>query len=195
MERSDRLAFLRPGPLGVAVAFAVAVSHPTEAQVLPLEEALRLAFPTADTVQRRTAYLDQGQLALISDVSGSDVEPPPGVVAYYVAFEGGNPAGVAYFDAHRVRTLDQVLMIVVGADDRVRRIETVSFREPPEYEAPKRWLELFRQRALNPDLSLKGDIPNLTGATLTARAVTQAVRRVLALHEVISPLNPGAGDP
>lgn len=172
----------------VLVAAAVAVAVPAGAQVLTQDQALALAFPDAEEIQRRTAYLDEAELERVRALAGEGAGTPSGVVTHYVAMRGGVPVGVAYFDAHRVRTLDQVLLVAVGPGERVVRVETVRFREPPEYEAPEGWLALFRGRALGPELSLKGEIPAMTGATLTARAVTGAVRRVLALHRVVDPL-------
>lgn len=160
------------------------------AQTLSQDEALRLAFPGAD-IQRRTAYLDAGQLSRASELAGSEAEVESGVVTYYVAARGGVHVGVAYFDAHRVRTLPEILMIVVGADHRIKRIEVVRFSEPPEYLPPGGWLGQFTDRALDADLSHKRGIANITGATLTARAVTSASRRVLALHQVIAPFQGG----
>ena len=95
--------------------------------------------------------------------------------------------GVAYFDVHRVRTLSEVLMVAVGTDDRISRIEVLQFQEPPDYRPPERWLRRFRGSALDRQLSLKGSVANLTGATLTADAVTDSARRMLALHRVIRP--------
>jgi hypothetical protein len=182
------MAFLRILIRGAAViVLAAAPVLPARAQVLTQAEALTLAFPDAEEIQRRTAFLDDDQLTRIGELAGPGVDPPSGIVTHYVALSGGEPVGVAYFDSHRVRTLNQVLMIVVGSDNRVQRVETVSRQEPPEYEAPSGWMELFHDRELDPDLSLKGEIPTLTGATLTARAVTDAVRRVLAVHQVIQP--------
>lgn len=157
------------------------------AQAATQEEALRLAFPGAD-VQRRTAYLDDAQLARAAELAGGKAAVESAVVTYYVATKGGTPLGVAYFDAHRVRTLPEVLMIVVDADHKVRRVEVVRFSEPPEYAPPEGWLAQFSGRSLDPELSHKRGIANITGATLTARAVTAATRRVLALHRVIAPL-------
>lgn len=172
-----------------ALALFVTVAAPTAAvtQSLTQDEALALAFPGAE-FERRTAFLDDAQLARAQELAGPGVEVESGVVTHYVALRDGSPVGVAYFDAARVRTLPQVLMIVVGPDDRIVRIETVSFREPPEYRAPGGWLELFQGRALDEALSLKGEIPNMTGASLTSSAVTGAARRALALHQVIDPL-------
>ena len=110
------------------------------------------------------------------------------MVTYYVARRDGRPVGVAYFDAHRVRTLPEVLMIVIAPDARVMRVETVAFREPPEYRAPDGWLNLAADRATNREVDA---LPNIGGATLTANAVKGAVRRTLALHDVIQPLGNG----
>ena len=173
--------------VSVAAAALLLPATPLFGQTITQDEALALAFPAA-TLERRTAYLDDAQLTSAATLAGDGVPIESGVISYYVALESGAPVGLAYFDAHRVRTLPEVLMIVVGADDRVRRVETVRFREPPEYRAPDGWLRLFDDRVLDGDLSLRAGIPNMTGATLTSRAVTAAVRRVLALHAVIDPL-------
>jgi Na+-translocating ferredoxin:NAD+ oxidoreductase RnfG subunit len=153
---------------------------------LTQNEALELAFPGAE-LERITAFLEPAQTARAGELAGSGVEVRSSVVTMYLARRSGNPVGVAYFDAHRVRTLPQVLMIVVGVDGRVARVETVSFQEPPEYGPPGGWLRLFEDRELDNDLAQRRGIPNITGATLTAGAVTRAVRRVLALHDVIDP--------
>ncbi|MDT8340691.1 MAG: hypothetical protein RQ751_04190 [Longimicrobiales bacterium] len=181
--------------LTLASALAPAGGAAPLAAQLTQQEALALAFPAADSVERRTAYLDDEALERVRALAGPGVEVPSGVVTYYVASRTGKPLGVAYFDAHRVRTLPEVLMIVVDPAGEVRRIETVSFREPPEYRAPDGWLRQIEGRPLEDDLSLKRDIPNLTGATLTAQAAVAAARRVLALHAVIAPLAPGAREP
>jgi hypothetical protein len=79
-------------------------------------------------------------------------------------------------------------MIVVTPEARIERIEILSFKEPPEYLVPDSWLQQIVGRELTDELSMKGSIVNMTGATLTARAITRASRRVLALHRVIDPL-------
>ena len=158
------------------------------------QEALRLAFPEPATIERRTAFLDEADLARASDLAGPDVEVDQRVVTYYVGLEGDRPLGVAYFDAHRVRTLPEVLMIVVTPASRIERIEILKFLEPPDYIVPDSWLGQFDERELTDDLSVKRSIVIMTGATLTSRAITSAARRVLALHRVIDPLAPGAGE-
>jgi hypothetical protein len=107
-----------------------------------------------------------------------------------VARKDGAVVGTAYLDVHRVRTLKEALMVVVGSDHRVRRIEILAFAEPADYLPRGSWYAQFVGRRLDGELNLKHGIRGITGATLTARATTSAVRRVLALHEVL-----GADDP
>jgi len=158
---------------------------------LTLPEALEAAFPKPAQVERRTAFLSPEDLAAIGQEAGPDVPVTQRVITYYVATRGGQAAGVAYFDSHRVRTFNEVLMIVVEPDDRIRNIEVLRFAEPPEYHANERWLRQFEGVALAPELSLKGSIANLTGATLTSNATVRAARRVLAIHHRIHSFDQG----
>ncbi|MDX1579946.1 MAG: FMN-binding protein, partial [Gemmatimonadota bacterium] len=108
----------------------------------------------------------------------------------------GEALGVAYFDAHVVRTLREVLMVVLTPAAEIERIEVLDFDEPGEYRPPEGWLDEFR--GLGPDdrVSTKGDVVNITGATLTSQAVARAARRVMALHRIIDPIgddDPGSG--
>lgn len=172
----------------VVVMVSMAATAPgAGAQSLTQDEALALAFPGAE-LERRTAYLGDAELDRASRLAGSDVTVESSVVTYYVALDDGTPVGVAYFDVHRVRTLPEVLMVVVGTDGRITRVESVSFHEPPEYRAPAGWLRQFEGGTLDDDLSVRGSIANLTGASLTAAAASRAARRTLALHAVIDPL-------
>jgi hypothetical protein len=158
--------------------------RPLDAKVfLTVDEALKLAFPDCK-MERRTAYLTAEQLRRARELAGTEV--PSALLTYYTATRGGRPAGTAYFDTHRVRTLPETLLVVVDPQGKVERIEVVSFREPEEYLPRAAWYEQFQDEALDRDLQLKRDIRPVTGATLTARATTSAVRRVLALHQVLS---------
>lgn len=166
-----------------------ALPCPSGAQAVTQDEAIREAFPQADSVVRRTAYLSEAQLARARASAGRGVEIESEIVTHYVAVKDGIPVGVAYFDAHRVRTLPEVLMIAVGTDHRIHRVQVLRFSEPPEYRPPDRWLARFVGRILDADLSERRGIDGITGATLTTRAVTSAARRVLALHAAIAPFS------
>lgn len=159
-------------------------SAPAAAKVfLTVEEALALAFPDC-RVERRTAFLTPEEVARARQLAG--VEVPSALQTYYVARREGKPAGTAYFDTHRVRTLPETVMVVVDPDGRVARVEVLSFREPEDYLPRDAWYGQFEGKALDGELDTKRGVRPVTGATLTTRATTAAVRRVLALHQVIA---------
>jgi hypothetical protein len=176
---------------GACLALAVEGGGRVDAQELTQEQALRLAFPPPARVERRTAYLDDSHLGRARTLAGREAEIESTVVSYYVGFQGDQPIGAAYFDSHRVRTLPEVLMIVVDPAGRLRKVELMRFAEPPEYSPPARWLSQLVGRVLDDDLSERRGIAGITGATLTTRAVARAARRVLALHQVIDPFDAG----
>jgi len=162
----------------------LAAAASAEAKVfLTQEEALKLAFPGA-AVERRTAFLTEAQRREARRLSG-DAELPAALATYYAATKEGAPVGTAYFDTHRVRTMPETIMVVVEPSGAVARIEVLSFQEPEEYLPRPRWYAQFSGKPLDDDLSMKRAIRPVTGATLTARATTEAARRVLALHRVL----------
>jgi hypothetical protein len=147
-----------------------------------VEEALGEAFPGC-AIERRTAFLTEHQRARITELAGSDLDSA--IAHPYTASCPDGGAGTAYFDAHRVRTLPETLMVVVAPDGTLRSIELLSFDEPEEYIPRRAWYEQFEGEALDDDLEVWRGIDGVTGATLTARSTTRAVRRILALHRVL----------
>lgn len=166
------------------------LTAPVQAQVLlSQDEALALAYPAADLFDRRTAFLSDEDAGRVEDLTGEDFAQR--VVTYYVAMRGDEILGVAYFDVHRVRTLREVLMVALDAQGTIHRLEVLSFAEPREYLAPGGWMALFQGRGGTDPDALRGDVPNITGATLTSHAVKDSATRALALHRVIHPTGPG----
>jgi hypothetical protein len=168
----------------MAVSAALLAVSAGATVLVSVEEALSLAFPGA-TTERETLFLTEDQVREASELSGAEVASA--LVTRYAATDAdGVGVGHAYLDTHRVRTLPQTLMIVVGPDGTVGRVEVVVFREPVEYMPREGWYHQYDGEELDDDLSLKRDIRPVTGATLTARATTEAARRVLAIHRVVT---------
>ena len=76
-------------------------------------------------------------------------------------------------------------MILVDPAGSIARIEILSFAEPEEYLPRQAWYGQFPGRKLDDELSLRRGIRPVSGATLTARATTEAARRILATHQVL----------
>lgn len=150
--------------------------------LITVDEALAAAYPGA-RAERRTEFLTEEQREAAARLAGGEVASR--MVTRYRLERDGAVVGWAYLDTHRVRTLPETLLVMLSADGNVRRVEVVAFREPLEYLPPGRWYAQMEGHALDRELSLKRGVRPITGATLSARAAVDAVRRVLALHRVL----------
>lgn len=70
-RRTVRGSTARWAALPLALVLLAGTGTPVGAQILTQDEALAKAFPDAGAVERRTAYLDDGQLARIRQLAGS----------------------------------------------------------------------------------------------------------------------------
>lgn len=165
----------------------VALCDVASAQGLSRGEALAAVYPGAD-IRAEQVFLTAAQTKQVA--ARASVESPSALVARYLATRNGALVGRAYVDTHTVRTKQESLLISLDANGRVLRVDVTAFLEPSEYRASQPWLGQYTGRELNADLAVNRAIRPIAGATLTARAANAAVRRVLAIDEVLK-----AGDP
>lgn len=173
----------KPGLVFVCSAIVtVLVTAALEARVyVSTTAALTEAFPGA-TTDRKAMYLSKDQQAALKKIS--DLEKIGRFQTFYIARKNGSVEGYALFDTHIVRTKEETVFVALNADGSVRTARIVSFFEPQEYLAPDRWLAIFANKAVEDDLRPGRALPAISGATLTTRAVSTAVRKTLQLYRV-----------
>jgi Na+-translocating ferredoxin:NAD+ oxidoreductase RnfG subunit len=164
------LLWALPAPVGAAVFYS-------------RSEALELAFPEAERIETRTHLLRDDQVERIEKLSRSRLESR--MVKIYTGLRGDAVLGYAVIDVHNVRTLPEAFMVVLTPEGSVRSLRVLAFHEPLDYLPAERWYDQFEERSLEAPLRLGGDIHGVVGATLSARATTQGVRRALAYYEVL----------
>lgn len=175
---------LRVGALVLAVAALSACALPAGARTyLDRERALAQAFGPGATVRVRTVFLSPAAARRAEEAAGAKLATPR--ITRYQGVRADTLVGTAYLDTHRVRSMNETILVVVTPAGRVGAVEVLAFAEPEDYKPPRRWLDTLGDRALSRDLRPGAAVPHLGGATLTARAITAAVRRTLALHAVI----------
>jgi hypothetical protein len=160
------------------------VAAPAAGEVfLSQREALALAFPGADRIEKKSVVLDDAQAGTVERLSGAKLESR--IVTLHEGFRGEERLGYALIDIHTVRTLPEAFMVVLSPEGHVAGLRMLAFYEPSEYKPSERFLAQFDARALGPELRLGGAIHGIAGSSLSSRAVTMGVRRSLALYEVL----------
>jgi len=172
----------RPRLLGAAV-LALALAAPARSEVLLTEKAaLDRAFPGA-TTKRRTVYLTPEQVEAVQKAARSRL--PSAIVTVYEASSGGDVVGRAVLDTSVVRTMPATVLTVIATDGRLEMALVLQFTEPPDYLPREGWLKTLQGRALDDDLWPGRGVRRVTGATLTVQALTDAVRRALAVDALV----------
>lgn len=146
-------------------------------------DALELAFPEADRIERRNLILTDAQAEAIQKRSRAPLDSR--IVTFHVGWRNDEVLGYAVIEVHTVRTLPEALMTVLEPGGTVRSVRVLAFYEPVDYLPSNRWLAQFDEKRLGPGLQLKRDIHAIAGATLSSRAATSSVRRALAFYEVL----------
>ena len=150
---------------------------------LSQQDALELAFPDADRIETDTFVLSDAEATAVEKMARAPLESR--IAKFYIGHRGKQVLGYAYIDVHVVRTLPEAFLVVLKPDGSVRSLRVLAFHEPLDYLPTKRWYEQFENKTLDAAIRLDRDIHGVVGSTLSARAVTASVRRVLALYRVL----------
>lgn len=165
--------------------FIPGASWGTVLQTVP--QALSKVFSESGKIEKRNAYLTKDQIQAINANLEYKTDEKSTLVTYYVYFEKNQISAYAYIDVGIVRKETETLMIVVGKDGSIRDIEVLQFSEPKDYIPPGLWKKQFQGKSASELKNSKTAIVGITGATLTSKAVTKSVQKVLAIHQFIHP--------
>ncbi|MGI8893501.1 MAG: FMN-binding protein [Bacteroidia bacterium] len=147
------------------------------------ENALKSIYP-GTFIEVKNYVLSAEQQARIEKLSG--VKQDSKLVSFYHVKQQGEVRAFGYVDVHTVRTQQEAVMYVINKNAVIEEIKILSFREPPEYLAPERWLKSFQKKSLQQNkIVLRDDVSAISGATMTARAVTNNCRKALAIWQVV----------
>jgi hypothetical protein len=153
------------------------------------EDALTGIYGAGARVETQTLYLNGDQVEEIRETARAPFERQR--VTYYRVTVGDSLAGVAIVDRHLVRTLSETVLIALDAGGEVLAVEILAWNEPDDYRPPDRWLDLAGGQRDIEDMRPGEGMPRLAGSTLSAQAMTAAIRRALAIGNLV--LTP-AGD-
>jgi Na+-translocating ferredoxin:NAD+ oxidoreductase RnfG subunit len=176
---------MRPIPSLIMVPAALVAAAPAyAAEYLTVPQAQQALFPGADRFAEATVELDDAQRTAIEKLSG--VRQRWKKQAVWRVEKGGAFAGWFIVDdvvgKHEFITYAAALT----PDGKVLGIEILSYRETHGHQIRNAdWRNKFVGKTRADPFKLDEDIPNISGATLSCRNVTNGVKRLLALHEVV----------
>lgn len=165
------------------LVIVILLTTPISAKVyINKEDALKMAFPEAERVERKTIFLTGEEVEKIEALSRVRLESK--IFTYYIGIEDEGIAGYAFLGSHIVRTRPVVYMVVINPDGRLKYVEILAFYEPEEHLPSMRWFDQFKGKVLDNNLWPKRGISAVSGATLSVNGITAEVRKILSIFEI-----------
>lgn len=168
----------------VLLAAGTASAPAFATQYLTAEQAQVLMFPEATSFRRQDIALTTAQMQQVEKLAGV----PSRSVNWRVvaALKGDAPIGYMVLDD--VVGKFELISFAVGLnpDARVRQVEILTYRESHggEIRSPA-WRKQFVGKLAPGGLSIGEGVANISGATLSCTHVTDGVRRIAAIAQVV----------
>ena len=143
------------------------------------EKAIGDLFPDA-AISKKTILLSSDEAARVQTLAKEKLDSK--IITYY-EIRTGKMQLYAFLQTVRVRSKNLAALTFVEAGS-IRTIEIIAMFEPMEYLPPEKWLETLEKKTLADPIRPKRDIPAITGATLSANAVSKSSRTALAIYDV-----------
>ncbi len=170
-----------PALIAIPATLACHVVYATD--YMSVAEAQQLLFPSAVASEAKVAISDE-QKEQIKSLAG--VRQRFDEQAVWRMEKDGEFLGWVIED--NVIGKHEFITYAVGIspEGKVTGIEILSYRETHGAQVRmKPWRDQFVGKQLGDTFKLNKDIPNISGATLSCRNLTDGVKRLLALHRVV----------
>lgn len=169
--------------LAALPVLAVVAAPAWAADYLTVVQAQHALIPQAQTFTAFPLTLTAAQLAKIRQMSGTPQRTAQPKV--WRAQRGAATLGWVIVDEVIGKHEFITYATGISPDGHVLGVEILSYRESKGGQVrDPRWRDRFRNKTLGDPFRLNQDIPNISGATLSSRNITDGVKRLLAIHNV-----------
>ncbi|MFL6620361.1 MAG: FMN-binding protein [Povalibacter sp.] len=172
-----------PIPALIALVPASLAINAFAAEYLTIPQAQKAMFPTAERFIDAQLSLTDEQRKKIKELSGTRQRETQQV---WRAEKGGELLGWFIVDDVVGKHEFITYALALTPDGAVNALDILVYRETYGYQIREsQWRDHFRGRTVADSFKLDDGIPNITGATLSCRNVSNGVKRLLALHQVV----------
>ena len=168
----------------ISVPLALVSGAAFAAQYLTVEQAQQVIFPEANAFKPTTLSLNLEQMQQVEKLAGV----PARSVAWRViaAYQGDKLLGHIVLDD--VIGKFELISYAVGLqpDASVRQVEILTYRESHGFEIKNaNWRKQFVGKKASTGLKVGEGVANISGATLSCAHVTDGVRRIAAIAQIV----------
>lgn len=146
-------------------------------------KAMQAAYGENVEITKKNILLKKIQATKISQ--DAKVKLYSKIIRVFTAKKDGTLLGHGILISRIMRTKTVVALYIIDSNEVLKSSEVIAFNEPIEYMPSQAWIDQFSNVSTQKRLYVKKEIPTITGATLTARALVDGSRVAFAFYKEI----------
>ena len=152
---------------------------------IQIDEILKENFSKTIMIEKKSLILTKAEAKVIQQEAKVKLDSK--IIRLYLVKEADKTIGYGVVLKKRIRTKNAAVLYMIDCEKKIKAIEILSFSEPREYMPNKAWQSVFAGKSSDDMLIAGKDIPTISGATMSADALSKAARLVLAIIKVKMP--------
>jgi hypothetical protein len=170
--------------LFTSLLFGIFLSQGSMAKSFPtIDEVIHASFPSGTKMKKKNLILTQKQFSQVQKKAKARVDTK--IYRYYTLTNKGQTIGFAILEFRKVRTKKATVLYGFDMKGTLRFTEIMAFGEAPEWIPSKTWMSQLQNKSPKAALHIGKDIPTISGATLSARSVSEGARVARAIYEIV----------
>jgi len=168
----------------ISLLFGIFLSQSSMAKSFPsIDDVIHASFPKSTKMEKHSLILTKKQFSQIQQKAKAKVDTK--VYRYYTLMNNGKTIGYAILGFKKVRTKKATVLYGFDMKGTLMFTEIMAFGEPPEFIPSSIWMSQLQKKGASEKLTVGKDIPTISGATLSARSVTDGARVARAIYEIV----------
>jgi hypothetical protein len=164
--------------LGVAMTSGVVAKSKVS-----VNEVIESSFASVTKVEPKALILTAAQFKQIRSRAKTAMDTK--VYRYYNIFSHSKKIGIAVLITRKVRSKKATVLYAFDNKGTLRFSEIMAFGEPPEFIPSKIWMSQLQNQKPTAKLTVGKDIPTISGATLSARTISEGARVARAIYDIV----------
>lgn len=161
----------------ILLFFALPVS--AKMLISPID-AMQNAYPQSTSILKKNILVPKKHALNI--IKESKIKLTSKIFRTFKAYKNEEVIGYGILISRKVRSKNAVILYIISKNSILKSIEIIAFNEPMEYITSNTWNSQFQNIETTTMLRTSKEIPNITGATLSARSVTDGSRIAFAFY-------------
>ncbi len=173
--------------LSAVLALSVCGRNAWAVELFKAEAALKNIFPTATNFEKKNIVLTEEQVRLVQESAGVSFEKThSSTLVVYQVMAAQKVIGYAFEDVVVGKWAPIRYLVGLDLQGAVLQVVVLEYKEiRGRPVAKKRFLNQYKGKTIQDELMLRVDIDGVTGATISSRSMTDGVRKILHIYQLI----------